>query len=218
MAVIAPSSCSRRSIGSTQMETIAKSRLEPAAVGAKQDGRTPGLQRQREAGSGPAGAERRQPPVAPLPSVAVRTMEHGPAVTRVEAANRGDLVGDSRRKQQEAARLFPSLAQRQPKTPGFSRDGQHLDARKDHTVSLELVTPQRRELGRHHAVARQVTVQAARAFVARMARVADQDTPPTAAKHERRAQSGWSSANDDDVEHSKAMAARPSPITVKLSI
>ena len=69
------------------------------------------------------------------------------------------------------------------------------------------------EFERGYAVAREITVQSGRSRVARPSGVAQQQPAPASAQHERRAQSGGSAPDNDDVEHErlncKSRAAEP---------
>src|SRR5690606_5604526 len=77
---------------------------------------------------------------------------------------------------------------------------------KFHAVANKFSTPQFEQLTGTDPIARKIAVQGAGVHIARPTMIAHQHAPPRPAKHQRRAESRRSAANDDDIVHWRNIA------------
>src|SRR5437588_4459909 len=192
-------------------ETRAKAAVERRSVGEHDDFGAPGLQSERERDRFCAGAERGEPPVAPLPSIAVRAVKHRPAVARVEAGDARQIVDNARGDQQITRIFLASTGEHDAVAVSNRTSVGHADASEFDAVGGELTASEIVQLAGSDPVAREEAVQRPRAAITWLAEIAEQHAAAAATQHQRRAQACRTPADDDYVEHRSRAAARPSP-------
>jgi hypothetical protein len=183
--------------------------LEPSAHSPRQVGRTiraeqhvaaPHGEAERECGARLAAAVARERPVSPFPSVAVGAVMDAPAVERLDAVQRGQLVHHAGGQQEGAGSELRAVVAVGAKVLAVRRGVHHPSAPKRHRrIGPELLARQRQQPGRLDSIAGEKAVQRLGSPVARLAGVAHHHLPPAAAQHERRAQAGRACPDDEAV-------------------
>ena len=84
------------------------------------------------------------------------------------------------------------------------REVGHSDVAGFDTVREQFLASEPQKLQRWDTVAAEETVQCGRARVPRLSRIAEEHTPSAACEHERGAETSWTAADNDDVEHAPA--------------
>jgi hypothetical protein len=158
----------------------------------------------READRLRAGAERGEPPIAPLPAITVRAVKHAPAVARVEAGDARQIVDDAGGDQQKTRIFLAAVGERDAVAVPNRTSVDHADRPEFDVVGGELTASEIVQLAGSDPVAGEVAVQRPRAAIARLAEIAKQDAAAAPSEHQRRAQACRASADHDDVEHRTA--------------
>src|SRR4029077_14915597 len=111
-------------------------------------------------------------------------------------------------------RLFLSIvAERHPVMAAVPLRVGHSDGSLFDAVRGQLVSPDPGEFRWCDAVPCQIPVQRGRASIARRAQIAEQHTTTAPTEHQCGAETRWTAADDNDIEHGwHRVCARPSPL------
>jgi len=134
-------------------QPLARPPIERRAVGTRDDIPAPRLEAKCEAGAVLAAPQRREPPIAPLPAVAIGAVKHRPAVAVFEAGDHRQVIHHTGREQEKARVLLAVGAERDAEViPCLSRRG-HAGRPHHHAIGVQLAATKVVEFGRCNGVA-----------------------------------------------------------------
>src|SRR5258705_9858 len=184
------------------------------AVGAEDDARRPGLQRERKTGSRGGTPDHGDDLVAMLPAVAVRAMMDRHAIAFVKSGDVREVIPDAAGDERHAGAHFLMAIERRLECISEMNEVGDRRLSRCHAVGFEFLTAQAQELQGWYAIARQEAVQGRRSRVARPSGVAEQEPAPTPGKHESGAQPGWTATDNEDVKHHR-LNCKPTAIATE---
>ena len=139
-----------------------------------------------------------------LPSVAVRTMVNRHAIALLQPRHFGHVVADAGGNERHARADSLIVTKRRFEEIAGVREVGHRDVAGFDTVWAQFLASEPQKLQRWDTVAAEETVQCGRAGVPRLPRIAKEHTTSAACEYERGAETSWTAADNDDVEHAPA--------------
>jgi hypothetical protein len=126
-------------------------------------------------------------------------MVHARAIERLDPGDRWNPVDHAGREEEHGRAHRAAALQEDAEFPSKSPCVEHLLVANLDVVRLELATADRAKRGRPDPVTREIAVQAPRGGVPVPAVVEKENASPSPPQHERRAETGGTTANDDGV-------------------
>jgi len=139
-----------------------------------------------------------------LPPVAVRTVVNRDPIALLESRDLRQVIAHASGNERHARALCLMIVERRfEEIAGVRQAGDGGVAGFD-AVRKQLLASKPQKLERWDTVAAEEAVQCRRARVPRLAGIAKQHPPSAPGEHERGAETSWTAADNDDVEHAPA--------------